>query len=128
VELVGLDLPVRNWEPGDILPLTLFWQSIEPVGADYTVFVHLLNKDGQLVAQSDGAPVGGYEPTSSWDAAELVVDRRGVQLPDALPAGDYALWVGMYAPATGKRLSVRDGDGKSQGDALGLGTVTVLSP
>jgi hypothetical protein len=128
VLLVGHDLPVGVQQPGGIVPLTLFWQAAGMVGQDYNVFVHLLGADGRIVAQNDGAPAGGSQPTGGWQAGDQIIDRRGVLLPDALPAGKYDLRLGMYAPAAGERLPIRDASGEFLGDSLHLGTIVVESP
>ena len=128
LELLGYDLPLASWHPGDVVPLTLFWQSQSPVEQDYNVFVHLLDGSGQLVAQSDSSPVGSARPTSGWGEGEEIVDRRGLPLPDLLPPGEYELRVGMYLPATGERLLLIGTGGELLGDSLSLGKVQVASP
>jgi 4-amino-4-deoxy-L-arabinose transferase-like glycosyltransferase len=128
VQLTGYDLPAGKWHVGDIVPLTLFWQGQVPLQEDYQVFVHLIGADGQPVAQTDSAPVGGSRPTSSWQQGETIVDRHGLLLPDTLPAGEYELRVGMYRPSDGQRLPVVGADGQALGDSLSLGLLTVMSP
>jgi 4-amino-4-deoxy-L-arabinose transferase-like glycosyltransferase len=125
IELLGYDLAPGPGHPGDIVTLTLFWQTRMPVGLDYSVFVHLLDGSGQLVAQNDAAPVGGSRPTSSWAEDETIVDRRGLPLPDELQPGEYELRLGMYLSASGERLPVRDANGTVLGDSLSLGHLTV---
>jgi hypothetical protein len=83
--------------------LTLFWRTETVPAADYTVFVHLLNKQGDLVAQFDSPPAGGAYPTSLWDPGEIIVDER---LLTNLPPGQFTLQVGLYHPVTGERLPV----------------------
>jgi 4-amino-4-deoxy-L-arabinose transferase-like glycosyltransferase len=125
IELLGYDLSPGPWHAGDIVTLTLFWQTRMPVELDYSVFVHLLDESSQLVTQNDSAPVGGSRPTSSWAGDEIIVDRRGLPLPDELRPGEYDLWLGMYLPASGERLPVRDANGDVVGDSLSLGHLTV---
>jgi hypothetical protein len=83
--------------------LTLFWQATAIPSADYTVFVHLLDSEGNLAAQFDNPPAAGAYPTSLWDANEIIVDERW--LSDLVP-GRYTLQVGLYRPDTGERLPV----------------------
>jgi hypothetical protein len=128
VKLVGYALPAGSWSPGDIMPLSLFWQRVSPIEDDYSVFVHLLDKSGQIRTQADGSAVGGSRPTSGWRDGELIVDRHGLLLPDDLTAGEYHLLVGMYSPQTGERLLAQGADGKELGDAVPLETVSVVSP
>jgi hypothetical protein len=127
IQLTGYHLPPGPWRRCDIVPLTLFWQAQAPVGEDHQVFVHLLDEEGQLVAQSDSAPAGGTRPTSGWGEGEVIVDRHGVLLGDELAPGTYELRVGMYLPATGERLPVQDAGGKPLGDSLALEMVEVTT-
>lgn len=128
IELTGYDLPSGPWHPGDIVTLTFFWQTPMPVGPDYNIFVHLLDGSGQLVAQNDSAPLGGSRPTSSWARDEILVDRRGMPLPNDLQPGEYNLRLGMYLPASGERLAVRDARESPLGDSLSLGLLEVTPP
>ena len=89
----------------DGLLVELLWQAAAPDGEDYTVFVHLLDASGQVVAGQDSQPVDGQYPTGIWEAGETVADRHSVVIRD-LPQGDYELEVGMYTMETGERLPV----------------------
>jgi 4-amino-4-deoxy-L-arabinose transferase-like glycosyltransferase len=126
IELTGYHLPSGPWQPGDVVPLTLFWQNPAPVTEDFNVFVHLLDWSGQPVVQTDSAPVGGSRPTSSWGEGQVIVDRHGLLLPGDLPPGEYDLLVGLYLPATGYRLPVWDAAGNPLGDGLSLGQLEVV--
>jgi 4-amino-4-deoxy-L-arabinose transferase-like glycosyltransferase len=125
IELTGVDLAVERLEPGDVVPLTLFWEALQPIGEDVKVFVHLLNVEGQLVAQRDSEPVGGLRPTSTWRPGEPIVDRYGVLLPEDLPAGEYTLAVGLYHPDTANRLPVTGDTQAPPGDSWSVGVVYV---
>jgi hypothetical protein len=109
IRLLGYSLPSGGKTQGNSLGLTLYWQALAPVKADYTVFVHLLDGDDQIRGQGDGPPLGGFYPTSFWDPGEVVVDERQVLLDNDAPAGTYRLAVGLYLQSTGERLAV-DGD------------------
>jgi hypothetical protein len=113
---------------GQALRLRLYWQAREPVGEDYTVFVHLLGEDGQLWGQHDGQPEGGFYPTSFWDEGEVVVDEHEIVLRPDTPPGEYQIVTGLYRLASGERLAV-DVGGQVMGDGrLLLSTVQVLGP
>ncbi|MCS6801395.1 MAG: DUF4832 domain-containing protein [Dehalococcoidia bacterium] len=116
--LAAVALPERA-AAGTLLPVRLDWEATAPFAADYTVYLHLLDRDGRLVAQRDAPPAAGSRPTSSWRAGETVVDRQTVLLPPDLPAGDFRLRAGLYDPRTGERLRGAAGDG------VDLGTVRV---
>ena len=112
VRLVGYRLAQGEVSPGDVLPLTLYWQAEELVEGDYTVFVHLQGLDGRLVAQQDNPPLRGIRPTSDWEIGLLVEDPYEIPLPPGVPPGDYTLSVGMYDPATLERLAAFGADGR----------------
>jgi 4-amino-4-deoxy-L-arabinose transferase-like glycosyltransferase len=111
-------------EPGQALCLVLNWQSAGNLAADYTVFVHFAgpinpSTGGPLWTQHDGMPVDGLRPTTSWQPGEIIRDMRVVFVPLDAPKATYQLNVGLYHPATGERLPVRDQAGQ-QGDQLTL--------
>lgn len=112
-------------QPGQALPLTLYWQAVEPITANYTVFVHLLGPDGHRYAQGDGPPIRGIQPMTHWVPGEVLPDRRALDLPATLPPGRYRLEVGLYEPGTGDRLLAVDTHGQIQGDALILDFVRI---
>jgi hypothetical protein len=89
--------------------LTLYWQTSTSLDTSYTVFVHSLNTQEELIGQADGPPVANYYPTTAWDPGEVVQDNRSV------PAGDHYL-VGLYNPATGERLPAFTANGTRLAD------------
>jgi mannosyltransferase len=123
IRLVGSDLPDREWTPGDIVPLTLYWEAETTPAERLKVFVHLIDATGTLVAQADSEPVAGFVPTTAWQPDDIIVDRYGVQLPADLAPGRYTLLGGMYR-FSGERLSITM-QGRSAGDALPLYEITV---
>jgi hypothetical protein len=102
----GQRVPQLSTPPGRTVNIPLRWLAVGAPAADYTVFVHLLDAKGKLVAQADGPPLAGRYPTTAWDAAELIDDTRQLPLPADLPDGRYTVQVGWYVPRTGARLTV----------------------
>lgn len=86
---------------GDI---NFYWQARERVPANYTLFVHLVDQQGNKLAQADGEPLNGDWPTSAWEPGQAFVDLRHINLPSDLPLGQYSFKVGWYDPVTGARL------------------------
>ena len=112
IRLLGHDLNVTDALAGAELPLQLYWQSDAPADGEYIVFNHLLDAAGNLVAQADGPPLPGTRRTTAdWnDPQETIISREyRLQLPDALPAGEYRLINGWYRRDTGQRLLTPDG-------------------
>jgi hypothetical protein len=127
LRLDGFDIPGGNaYKPGDIVPVSLLWETLAPVPQDYTVGVFLVTTDGTLLAQHDAFPANYFEHTQSWRPGSLHRDNHGLQLPDTLPPGEYELWVVLYwweAPAD--RLPVTDVEGRAVGDHAVLTTIIV---
>ncbi|MBV8085961.1 MAG: glycosyltransferase family 39 protein [Chloroflexi bacterium] len=90
---------------GDGLDVDLTWLPKHALDGDYSVFVHVLDPAGKLVAQSDGPPANGAWPAGYWLPNVPVDDKHHVALPPALPRGQYAVTVGLYRADTGQRLS-----------------------
>lgn len=106
ITLLGYRIEPAAARPGATVQLALRWRAERPVGADYTVFVHLLDQDGRLVAQGDGPPLQGDYPTSEWLVGDPVEDRHAVRLPPDLSPGPYRFLVGLYHPQTLERLAL----------------------
>lgn len=123
---------LRGWRlegparPAADLNLTLTWNSLEPVPRKWTVFVHLVDSDERIVAQSNSQPRGGALPFPRWTPGDWVADPHVLPLPADLPPGEYRLRVGLYRPdKDGRRQSVWDESGGARGDSLDLGAVTI---
>jgi hypothetical protein len=89
--------------------LTLLWQTSQPLTQDYTIFVHVLDKQGNLLSQADGVPYNGLYPLANWPAHQLIEDSRLLDLSGQ--AGTLA--IGIYEPGTGRRLPTLDAQGNS---------------
>ncbi len=96
ITLQGYTLNETELQPGDILQVTLFWQTAVPLAQRYKVFLHLIGPDGQLVAQRDSEPGGGLNLTTIWRPGETALDNHGLLLPAGLPPGNYTLLLGLY--------------------------------
>jgi len=117
IELIGYSLqPASGTTPiierGGTLRVRLYWHALTAPGADYHVFVHLLTDDNRLVAQQDSAPVFETWPTDRWQAGQYILDEHIILIDTATPPGRYWLKVGMYTPADGERIVVRDAAGR----------------
>lgn len=106
-------------KPGGPLCLELHWSTNAPLPTDYTVFVHVLDQNGQIVAQSDLQPGGGYAPTSGWPIGQPITDRHGVVLPPTLAPGEHQIVIGLYGP-DGVRLTSSTGK-----DVIALSEITI---
>ncbi len=120
-DAVELSLQTVEVVDGALL-LTLVWQVLEPLPADYTLFLHILNPDGSLALSGDGQPTEGVYPTSFWEPGELIVDQHTIPLD--LPPGKYDVQVGLYQLGSGQRLPV-SGPQLTFPDRVDLGKLSI---
>jgi hypothetical protein len=118
--LLGYELVHTRFEPGQTLPVSLYWQAEAEIAVNYTVFVQLLDQQGQVAAQIDRQPQAGAAPTTTWLPGEILTDPYAITLPADLPPGSYRLITGLYDAATGERLLAASGN-----DFVELGNITV---
>lgn len=109
IRLFGYDLP-ESVPPGQYLNLALYWESLMPTPWDYTVFVHLLDSQGNIVSQVDEQPRGYDYPTSYWLPGDVVTDKHTISVPQGLAPGEYSLSVGLYRLGDQTRLECTMGD------------------
>ena len=116
-------------QPGEIVDLTLEWQSLAEPAAGYTVFIHLIDIADRPLVTLDYTPLGGSTPTylwiPKWLPGQRMLDPYRLQIPDDLAPGTYRIEVGMYEFSSGRRLHMADQAGNLIGDRYILGAVEV---
>jgi hypothetical protein len=125
IEFLGYDLEKEKWGAGEPIRVTLYWRALAPMTTDYKVFVHLLDQNGGIVAQSDVGPADWTRPTTGWVAGEIVADSHTLPPTPARVPGTYDIAVGMYSPETMTRLEMRKAGERLPDDRAILGQVTV---
>ncbi len=124
ITLNGYTLGETTLRPGDIVAVTLFWQTAVPLQNRYKLFLHLLDDNGNLLSQRDSEPGGGLALTTTWPPGEVIVDNHGLLIPSDLPPGSYQLRLGLYDLANPtNRLPIITPDGTT--DAYLLTTITI---
>jgi hypothetical protein len=125
VALWGYDLDVGGARPGSKVRVVLYWRVEREMDKDYTVFVHLVDDEGEIWGQQDNQPERGFYPTSFWGPGEVVRDQYEFVVDTNAPPGEYRVEVGMYLLHTGERLPVSSEGGQPVGDMILLDSVTV---
>jgi len=128
VQFLGYDLDTDRLKPGDTLQLTLYWQALNGMETNYTVFTHLIDEDTHIWGQKDNWPVNNTYPTTKWVKGEIVVDRYDIIVDRDTPLGEYTLEIGMYDLAMDERVPILDAQGPVKYDAIILGYVWIESP
>jgi len=86
LRLLGYRVEKNSVQPGQWLPVTLYWQATRPVAKNYSVFVHLLDAAGQSIAQANTYPDGGRWPTSFLTPGLVLPDTNYIFVPATAPA------------------------------------------
>ncbi|MHB9032636.1 MAG: glycosyltransferase family 39 protein [Anaerolineae bacterium] len=107
IRLIGYDLNIKDISPGDVVSVTLYWESLAAISEDYTVFVHLLNQDDLIVGQRDRYPGQGTFPTSLWQPGTAFSDTFYIPVDSTLlTPNKITLETGFYRLKDGERLKV----------------------
>ena len=126
IRYVGYDINKIEAAGGEDLEFRYYWQAEAPADARLHVFNHLLNSDGDLIAQVDSIPLwDARRDTTTWDDADEILLGRNfiLKLPGDLPPGTYQLVTGFYDPQAGQRLRSASGE-----DHVTITEITILSP
>ncbi len=119
---LGDEIALLGYELGAAEPvaLTLYWRILDSVEVGYTVFIHVLDSEGKVIAQFDGPPVNGLYPTDAWLPGQIIADSHSVMLPSSTAS----LVVGLYDPKSMLRLPAADERGERvPNDAIRLQVV-----
>jgi 4-amino-4-deoxy-L-arabinose transferase-like glycosyltransferase len=118
--LLGYRVTPTEFEPGNMVEVTVYWQPLIRTDQNYTVFAHLLSDVGTMVTQRDTYPGLGRYPTTAWEPGVVFADTYRLHVPQTAYAPDAGyVQVGIYLP-DGPRLTTSDGR-----DALRLATVEI---
>jgi 4-amino-4-deoxy-L-arabinose transferase-like glycosyltransferase len=101
--LRGYDI---HWdERNGVVTVTLYWEALQRLDFDYSVFVHLIDESGQIITQKDHAP--GYErnyPPTVWLPGDIIEDPHQLKIPQQWPKSARRFRIGVYNWATGEQL------------------------
>jgi len=138
MRFVGYDVSASSFQPGGQMHIRYYWQALAAMKTNYTIFVHI-TRQGESAAslavnrllrrigigqarmfQQDHAPFHGGYPTRQWLKGEWLREDYTVTIPPSLAPGQYDIWLGLYNPATGQRLT------SESGEKVKIGELTIL--
>jgi hypothetical protein len=117
IALIGYDIndDYQAEESASPMPaLVLYWKSLIPVDKNLVVFLHMVDTNGNVIAQADAPPTNNTYPTSWWAPGEVIADRHS--LPNLSEIVTVRL--GLYQLDSGQRLPVVDSTLPYQDDAV----------
>ncbi len=106
--------------------IQLYWESlVERPNIDATVFVHLLDENGELAAQSDIRPWNGQYPTFIWDEGEIVQTDHILDIGEAA-VNELTVTAGMYTFPDIVNLTVQQNGEDVPESRITLGNLAAL--
>ena len=112
--------------PDGKLHLILDWQAlVRRPNIDATIFVHVVDKSGKMIAQQDARPWNGQYPTFIWDQGETVQTDYTFDVGTAAK-DDLNIEIGMYTFPDQKRLSVIQNGSAAADNVIRLNSLSAL--
>jgi hypothetical protein len=99
----------REYRPGDILHLDLYWKAERMPSRDYDLALQTVSASGQVIQEARLPLSSSALLTSAWRAGDILRGQCDVRLPPSLAAGEYALRLQVYDRETGRAVSARSG-------------------
>lgn len=120
VALVDLDDKVRllGYDAGEVtigtdgkahLPLTLYWQNLGPLDANYRLYLKLINGVYHIWGQQEGYPLWDGFMTSTWQEGVVIRDDRQIEILPGTPPGAYQVTINWLEPYSGLSLQAAGG-------------------
>ena len=109
VTLAGYDLILIDESRYEAV---LYWHAHDYFDRNFQAFVHIVDDDGNLIAQHDSAPECGINPTTRWEPDTIIRDPHRIEMPADWPSDrPFFVLAGMYDLITQERLPVADQPG-----------------
>lgn len=122
LRLLGYALHTAEAQPGEALRFTLYWRSEIAMDRNWSVFVHVVDEQGVIVAQRDRYPGQGLLATTLLQPGQTWADDYVIPLPaGTLTPAVAQLAIGVYDQQDGARLPV----GPAGADRVLVGPITL---
>jgi 4-amino-4-deoxy-L-arabinose transferase-like glycosyltransferase len=103
IRLIGYEVDRDRVLPGGEVAVTLCWEALAPVEADYVYFAHILGPEESKVGARDTHPGLGRYPTGRWKMGDAFCDVVRIPVERWAPApAVYDVVVGWYLYEDGR--------------------------
>jgi dolichyl-phosphate-mannose-protein mannosyltransferase len=127
IRLDGYEFASPALKRNEAILVLLYWQATGKMNRDYTVFAHLINQDGAMVAGVDNQPRNGKMPTHLWQSSSRVIDWIIMPISKDVAIGpNYRLEFGFYDQASMQRLELIDPSGKVYSDHFSIEPISII--
>lgn len=125
IQVVGATLEQDTVRAGEMLWMTVYWQALQPVPREYSVFVHVLSPSGRVLGEFNTWPGLGTLPTQLLRPGQVLPDRYPVPIAVDLTAPSLGrVEVGLYDLFTHEGLPTSNAAGQKVDNIVG--TVRIL--
>lgn len=123
IELSGLDLPARDYRPGQAIDVVIWLEARADLSADppYALSLKLWDASGNQLAQVDEWPAGGLYFSPAWPVGSAIRHPMQLIVPATVPPGEYRLAAQLYRSDTGEALAING----AQENSATLGRIVV---
>jgi 4-amino-4-deoxy-L-arabinose transferase-like glycosyltransferase len=117
--LVGYETPDRRYQPGDTVPITVYWQVMERSSQDLSLYLNAVIGEGSVIGKVDSYPGAGRLRTTTWQPGAIYADVYGIPLDEtATGQSTLRIQVGWWHYPTQAVLEPTGADGQSLGSVL----------
>jgi 4-amino-4-deoxy-L-arabinose transferase-like glycosyltransferase len=126
LQFIGYDLRRSEIPIGRNIRLTTYWRAQQPLGTEPTsIFVHVLDKDGNIAAQWDGFTIA----PEYVQAGDIIVQVHFIPIPPNFTPGEYQLALGRYyTQETNQPRLTLELNGQPVADRVLLQPVRMIQP
>jgi 4-amino-4-deoxy-L-arabinose transferase-like glycosyltransferase len=107
-------------QQGKDVALIAYWRATDQLPPQLSQFTHVLNDQGEIVAQQDRLML----TSQSLRAGDVFAQIHRLTLPENLPPGSYPIAIGLYTQPDNKRLPILI-ERQPRGDRIFLEAVNV---
>ena len=97
-------LDATELRSGEATGLTMEWEALAPLSADYEIVARLIGPNGRAWEVDRDSLRDRRDDEADWPAGRWVVQTAIVDLPPRLPRGQYTLQVGVEEPKSDRPL------------------------
>jgi 4-amino-4-deoxy-L-arabinose transferase-like glycosyltransferase len=80
MRLIGYQHRPNTVRPAEALHLTLYWEILRPMDLNYSIFIHLLGRQHQVIGQLNSYPGGGKWPTTLLSPGDILADTYEITI------------------------------------------------
>ena len=125
LRLIGYQYDRRLARPGEVLELSLYWQSLGDLDKDFIVEVRLQAEDGSEWGWTEGPPASGELPGDFRPDEQIIEGLHGITIDRGAQPGRYSAIISLRDVETGQQLSIIAEDGHWIGTQLKLAQILI---